>query len=139
MSLSDSGDHLGFGTIQNLHRCPCPQTSNWPWTFFAVSYSKPALGIYFQIWLADANNQSTHFSSWIDLKISKHYFFFRKFVNNSILFSFIGLRIHIKRIHETADWTFACKYCDSKFETSYGLKLHRKAYHYLRKKKSKLV
>ena len=66
-----------------------------------------------------------------------------KYQNRNIiiifLFSFTGLRIHVKRIHETADWTFACKYCDSKFETAYGLKIHRKAYHYLRKKKSKLV
>ena len=31
-------------TIQNLQRSPIPQTSNWSGTFFAVSYSKPALG-----------------------------------------------------------------------------------------------
>ena len=32
-----------FYTIQNLQRSPIPQTSNWSGTFFAVSYSKPAL------------------------------------------------------------------------------------------------
>ena len=30
-------------TIQNLQRSPIPQTINWSGTFFAVSYSKPAL------------------------------------------------------------------------------------------------
>ena len=33
-----------FYTIGNLQRSPIPQTSNWSGTFFAVSYSKPALG-----------------------------------------------------------------------------------------------
>ena len=32
-----------FYTIENLQRSPIPQTSNWSGTFFAVSYSKPAL------------------------------------------------------------------------------------------------
>ena len=32
-----------FGIIQVLQRSPIPQTNNWPGTFFAVSYSKPAL------------------------------------------------------------------------------------------------
>ena len=32
-----------FYTIQNLQRSPISQTSNWSGTFFAVSYSKPAL------------------------------------------------------------------------------------------------
>ena len=32
-----------FGIIQVLQRSPILQTSNWPGTFFAVSYSKPAL------------------------------------------------------------------------------------------------
>ena len=32
-----------FGIIQILHISPIPQTSNWSSTFFAVSYSKPAL------------------------------------------------------------------------------------------------
>ena len=32
-----------FYTMQNLQRYPIPQTSNWSGTFFAVSYSKPAL------------------------------------------------------------------------------------------------
>ena len=32
-----------FHTIQNLQRSPIPQTSNWSETFWAVSYSKPAL------------------------------------------------------------------------------------------------
>ena len=32
-----------FYTIQNLQRYPISQTNNWPGTFFAVSYSKPAL------------------------------------------------------------------------------------------------
>ena len=32
-----------FGIIQVLQRSPTPQTSNWWGTFFAVSYSKPAL------------------------------------------------------------------------------------------------
>ena len=37
-----------FSIIQNLQMSPIPQTSNWSWTFFAVSYSKPALGsLYF--------------------------------------------------------------------------------------------
>ena len=35
-----------FHTIQNLQRSPIPQTSNWSGTFFAVSYSKPALRAY---------------------------------------------------------------------------------------------
>ena len=30
--------------FQVLQRSPIPQTSNWSGTFFAVSYSKPALG-----------------------------------------------------------------------------------------------
>ena len=34
-----------FGIIQVLQRSPIPQTSNWSGTFFAVSYSKPALEI----------------------------------------------------------------------------------------------
>ena len=37
------GDPLNHGIIQNLQMFPIPQTSNWSWTFFAVSYSKPAL------------------------------------------------------------------------------------------------
>ena len=32
-----------FGIIQNLQMAPIPQTSFLVWTFFAVSYSKPAL------------------------------------------------------------------------------------------------
>ena len=32
-----------FYTIQNLQRPPISQTSNWSGTFFAFSYSKPAL------------------------------------------------------------------------------------------------
>ena len=32
-----------FYSIQKLQRSPIPQTSNWLGTFFAVSYSKPAL------------------------------------------------------------------------------------------------
>ena len=32
-----------FGIIQVLQTPPIPQTSNWSGTFFAVSYSKPAL------------------------------------------------------------------------------------------------
>ena len=44
MIPSDSPDLQDqFYTIQNLQRSPVPQTSNWPGTFFAVSYSKPAL------------------------------------------------------------------------------------------------
>ena len=34
-----------FGIIQVLQRSPLLQTSNWPGTVFAVSYSKPALVI----------------------------------------------------------------------------------------------
>ena len=42
-----SGESLGlihdqFGIIQVLQRSPIPQTSNWPETVFAVSYSNPA-------------------------------------------------------------------------------------------------
>ena len=33
-----------FGIIHILQRSLNPQTSNWSGTFFAVSYSKPALG-----------------------------------------------------------------------------------------------
>ena len=33
-----------FGITQVLQRSPIPKTSNWSGTFFAVSYSKPALG-----------------------------------------------------------------------------------------------
>ena len=32
-----------FGIIQNLQISPIPKTSNWSWTFFAVSYNKPTL------------------------------------------------------------------------------------------------
>ena len=34
-----------FGIIQVLQRSPILQTSNWSGTFFAVSYSKPALAL----------------------------------------------------------------------------------------------
>ena len=34
-----------FGIIQNLQMSPIPQTSFLVWTFFDVSYSKPALVI----------------------------------------------------------------------------------------------
>ena len=45
-----SGESLGliynqFGIIKVLQRSPIPQISNWSGTFFAVSYSKPALVI----------------------------------------------------------------------------------------------
>jgi hypothetical protein len=47
-----------------------------------------------------------------------------------ILFhSYEGIRIHIKRQHETEDWTYACKRCDSKFASFYGLELHMKSFH----------
>ena len=32
-----------FFTVKNLQRSPIQQASNWPGTFFVVSYSKPAL------------------------------------------------------------------------------------------------
>ena len=47
--MDDQGNHLEyikynqFGIIQVLQRSPIPQTSNWSETYFAVSYSKPAL------------------------------------------------------------------------------------------------
>ena len=52
--LDDQGNHFDiflyqFGIIQVLQRSPIPQTSNWPGTFFAVSYSKPALAKQFRI------------------------------------------------------------------------------------------
>ena len=43
--------------------------------------------------------------------------------------SYEGIRIHIKRQHETEDWTYACKRCDSKFASFYGLELHMKSFH----------
>ena len=48
-----SGKSLGliynqFGIIQVLQRSPISQTSNWSGIFFAVSYSKPALSIFFK-------------------------------------------------------------------------------------------
>jgi hypothetical protein len=48
MVLDDQGNHLDsyaiqFGIIKVLKRSPISQTSNWSGTFFAVSYSKPAL------------------------------------------------------------------------------------------------
>ena len=36
-----------FGIIQVLQRIPIPQISNWPGTFFSVSYSKTALTKHF--------------------------------------------------------------------------------------------
>ena len=49
--LDDQGNHLDsiynqFGIIQVLWRSPIPETSNWSGTFFAFSYSKPALIAY---------------------------------------------------------------------------------------------
>ena len=45
--LDDQGNHLNshnqFGIIQVLQRSPIPQISYWSGTFFAASYSKPAL------------------------------------------------------------------------------------------------
>ena len=37
-----------FGIIQNLQTSPIPQTSYFPWTFLAVSYSKTTLNKYQQ-------------------------------------------------------------------------------------------
>ena len=45
MNMSDPFNHLG--TIQNLQVSPVPQTSFFVGTFFAISYSNTALGIYF--------------------------------------------------------------------------------------------
>ena len=36
-----------IGIIEVLQRSPVPQTRNWTGTFFAVSYSKPALELGF--------------------------------------------------------------------------------------------
>ena len=47
MPPSDSPDHPGsiLYRSESSEVPPIPQTSNWPGTFFAVSYSKPALEI----------------------------------------------------------------------------------------------
>ena len=42
MSMSDPIYDQSY-IIQNLYKSPILQTSDWSWTFFAVSYSKPAL------------------------------------------------------------------------------------------------
>ena len=48
INLEWSGESLGliynqFGIIRVLQKSPILQTINWSWTFFVVSYSKPAL------------------------------------------------------------------------------------------------
>ena len=46
------------------------------------------------------------------------------------LFSFNeGIRIHIKRQHETETWKFCCNRCDSKFVNAIGLEMHLKSFH----------
>ena len=51
-----------FGIIQVLQSSPIPQTSNWSGTFFAISYSKPAL---VSTRHCIANNSQT-FWQWFD-------------------------------------------------------------------------
>ena len=62
-----------FGIIQVLRRVPIPQTSNWSGTFFAVSYSKPALVTYFiRHFLISQNNCLFISSKQSDISVKKH-------------------------------------------------------------------
>ena len=41
-----------------------------------------------------------------------------------------GIRIHMRRQHETDDWKFHCYTCNAKFHNALGLKFHFKFFHY---------
>ena len=41
-----------------------------------------------------------------------------------------GLRIHMRRQHETEDWKYHCYTCNAKFKNPLGLKYHFKFFHY---------
>lgn len=47
-----------------------------------------------------------------------------------VFFTYEGIRIHIKRVHEQPDWKYACDRCDLKFIYRYGLELHYAASHF---------
>ena len=57
-----------FGIIQNHQTSPIPRTSFLPWPFFAISYSKSALELFFEILFLGFNNtkrEKTSFLVWI--------------------------------------------------------------------------
>ena len=59
-----------FFIIQNLQRSPNPQTSNWSGTFFAVSYSKPALLTY-EAWYVLELVRTTTFGLRLEIKVGQ--------------------------------------------------------------------
>ena len=59
-----------FHTVQNLQKFPILQTSNWSGTFFAVSYSKPALVDCATCIQSDIHNFGFSFKSVFTLEIT---------------------------------------------------------------------
>lgn len=51
-----------------------------------------------------------------------------------LFYSYEGIRIHIKREHESPDWKYVCNICESRFENASGLDFHKKTYHLTSKK-----
>ena len=43
--------------------------------------------------------------------------------------SYEGMRIHIRRAHETDEWKYNCRRCESKFVSFYGLEMHMRDIH----------
>ena len=54
-----------------------------------------------------------------------------------LFYSNEGVRIHIKREHESEDWKYICNICESRFTNAFGLDFHKNSFHHLSKKNKK--